>query len=101
MATRKEIEMNSQISEELGSYVMSVLTGTITGHTMDVDEVCVGIVRNGWAEPEGLPASVVAELERLREQGSVQQSGDGYRRSDSVVASILGQLDDAEGEASA
>jgi hypothetical protein len=87
--------MNNQINEELGSYVMSVLTGTMTGWLMSADEVCAAIVGNGWAGPEGLRPIVVAELKSLCAQGSVQQVGHRYRMADSVVASILDQLDDS------
>lgn len=89
--------MNDQINEELGTYVMSVLTGTMTGRLMSADEVCAGIVGNGWARPEGLRRIVVAELKRLCAQGSVQQVGHRYRMSTSVVSSILVQFDGEDG----
>ena len=77
--------------EQLGSYVMSVLTGTMMGQLMSVEEVCAGIVRNGWATPgNGLRSAVEGELSRLRNQGMVLQVGDRYDLSAAAIALIVG-----------
>jgi hypothetical protein len=76
--------------KDLGSFVMSALTGTMMGRLMSADEVCCLIVENGWAAPDGLRDAVVAELGRLGEAGLVVESGPRYGLSTAAIASILG-----------
>lgn len=92
--------METEAKDMMGSYVMSVLTGTLAGRLMSVDEIAAGIIRNGWAEfGNDIRPAVIAKLHELRDEGLVLDLGhDRYDLSASAIASLFGDDDDDEGD---
>lgn len=89
--------METKTEDMLSSYVMSVLTGTLTGRRMSADDVTDQIVDNGWADPtDEVRAQVEAKLQELLGQGWVDQAGDMFAFSQKTVSQMMFGADEDE-----
>lgn len=78
-------------TDDLGGYVLSALTGSLTGQAMTLDQIIDVIIGNGWLED--VPETRVQVWTKLREQidqGWAEPYQPGYRVTARTTEMLFG-----------